>query len=189
VNEVLKAAQDVQHFCESKGWKFCIIGGLALIRWGEPRETVDVDLTLLTGFGSEEQFITAVLERYEPRVQRATEFALTNRVLLIRCSNGVGIDMALGALPFEETAIERSSMFQFAPDLQLRTCSAEDLIVFKAFASRPKDWIDVDGVIVRNAQRLDWNYIRRQLEPLVELKGAPDILTQLEQKRLAGEQG
>lgn len=37
--------------------QFCFIGGLALLRWGEPRTTRDTNLTLLTGFGGEERFI------------------------------------------------------------------------------------------------------------------------------------
>jgi len=28
-------------------------------------------------------------------------------------------------------------------DARLRTCSAEDLIVHKAFAARPQDWVDI----------------------------------------------
>jgi hypothetical protein len=46
---VLKAAGEVQSFCQSQGRKFCFIGGVALQRWGEPRLTQDVDLTLLIG--------------------------------------------------------------------------------------------------------------------------------------------
>jgi hypothetical protein len=149
VNEVLKAAHHLQSFCEAKNWKFCIIGGLALLRWGEPRETVDVDVTLLTGFGAEHAFIETILQRYQPRIENAAEFALQHRVLLVRSDAGVGLDIALGALPFEASAIERSSKFRFLPEIELRTCSAEDLVVFKAFAARPKDWIDIDGVLIR----------------------------------------
>lgn len=46
-----------------------------MLRWGEPRETIDVDLTLLTGFGGEEPFVRALLARFEPRVQDPLEFA------------------------------------------------------------------------------------------------------------------
>ena len=55
--------------------------------------------------------------------------------------------------------------------------------MLKAFASRPKDWVDVDGMLIRQAGRLDWNYVRRQLTPLAELKEAPEILTTLDAKR------
>ena len=61
VIEVIRAAAELQAFCESQGWRFCVIGGSALQRWGEPRETADVDLTLLTGFGGEEPFVGKLL--------------------------------------------------------------------------------------------------------------------------------
>lgn len=181
--EVIRAAAELQVVCETQRWRFCFIGGLALLRWGEPRETVDVDLTLLTGFGGEEPFIATLLRHYEARVANPAEFALQRRVLLLRASSGVGLDIAMGGLPFEETAVERSSLFAFLPNVSLRTCSAEDLVVMKAFAARAKDWVDVEGIIVRQTGKLDWNYVRRQLKPLVELKEAPQILDDLERRR------
>ncbi|MDB6036927.1 MAG: hypothetical protein JWM99_768 [Verrucomicrobiales bacterium] len=48
---VLRAAVEVQAFCEEQQWRFCFIGGISVQRWGSPRVTQDVDLTLLTGFG------------------------------------------------------------------------------------------------------------------------------------------
>ena len=183
MNAVIRAAADLQTVCEAEGWRFCFIGGLAVQRWGEPRETVDVDLTLLTGFGGEARFIATLLDHFAPRVANPAEFALANRVLLLRASSGVGFDIALGGLPFEETAVDRSSSFIYPPDVPLRTCSAEDLIVLKAFADRPKDWVDVDGVIIRQSGRIDWVYVRASLAPLAELKEAPEILKTLEQRR------
>jgi hypothetical protein len=63
---------------------------------------------------------------------------LASRVLLLRAASGVGLDIALGGLPFEATAVSRSTLFRFPPDIPLRTCSPEDLIVFKAFADRAR---------------------------------------------------
>lgn len=180
---LIRAAADLQAVCESHGWKFCFIGGLAVQRWGEPRETVDVDLTLLTGFDNESLFVAALLAAFEPRVPDAPAFARENRVLLLRASSGVGLDIALGGLPFEESAVARSSMFVFPPDTPLRTCSAEDLIVLKAFADRPKDWVDVEGVLIRQSTSLDWDYIRHHLTQLAELKEAPELVGRLERLR------
>jgi hypothetical protein len=103
--------------------------------------------------------------------------------LLLRAESGVGLDIALGGLPFEERAVSRSSLFAFPPEALLRTCSAEDLIVMKAFAARARDWLDIEGVIIRQTGQLDWTYVRQQLEPLAELKKAPEILAALEQRR------
>ena len=182
--EVIRAAVELQSVCEAQRWRFCFIGGLALQHWGEPRETVDVDLTLLTGFGGEQPFIEILLSRFEARIENAAQFALTRRVLLLRAKSGVGLDIALGGLPFEESAVARASVLAFPGDALIRTCSAEDLIVMKAFAARPRDWLDVEGVIIRQTGKLDWNYIRRQLAPLAELKDAPEILDELEKRRV-----
>jgi len=183
VLEVYRAAADLQRRFEERGWRFCIIGGLALQRWGEPRETIDVDVTLLTGFGREETFIREILCWYAPRVTNADDFALAHRVLLVQAASGVGIDIALGGMPFEEAAVRRATPYEFSAGISLRTASAEDLIVMKAFAARPKDWIDVEGIVIRQGDRLDWSLIDAELRPLVELKGEPEILNRLSQIR------
>jgi len=188
VLEVYRAADVLQKHCESQHWRFCLIGGLALQRWGEPRETIDVDVTLLTGFGNEESFIREILSWYEPRVPDAVGFALQNRVVLAQTPSGVGIDIALGGLPFEEAVVERSTLYEFAPGTWLRTASAEDLIVMKAFASRAKDWVDVEGIAVRQAGKLDWKYVVGHLTPLAELKGEPEILDRLAALRVRAEE-
>jgi hypothetical protein len=54
----------------------------------------------------------------------------------------------------------------------------------KSFASRGQDWVDIEGIIVRQTGKLDWDHIQRQLRPLAELKGAPEILQQLEHRRV-----
>jgi hypothetical protein len=188
VIEIIRTAAEVQALCESQGWRFCIIGGLALQRWGEPRETIDVDLTLWTGFGGEEPFVRKLLEHFDARIADAAEFAISRRVVLARARSGVGLDIALGGIPFEELVVDRSSLFAFTPQTLLRTCSAEDLIVLKAFAARAKDWLDVEGIIIRQTRKLDWPYIRSQLQPLAELKESPEIMQELERRRVEFEQ-
>ena len=183
MNALIQAAAQLQAVCIQHDWRFCFIGGLAVQRWGEPRETVDVDLTLLTGFADEDRYVSVLMDKFEARVADAAQFASVNRVLLLRAASGVGLDIALGGLPFEELAVSRASVFIYPPDLPLRTCSAEDLIVLKAFADRPKDWLDIDGIIIRQSRHLDWAYVRAQLAPLAELKDAPELVDKLDQRR------
>lgn len=180
---LIRAAADLQAVCETHQWRYCFIGGLAVLRWGEPRETVDVDLTLLTGFSGEDQFISVLLEAFEGRIAEAAAFARVNRVLLLRAASGVGLDIALAGLPFEESVVARASTFTYPPDVPLRTCSAEDLLVLKAFADRPKDWMDIEGIIVRQSADLDWPYVRAQLAPLAALKEAPELVAKLDAAR------
>jgi hypothetical protein len=179
LSPILEAALELQRFCEVRSWRFCFIGGIVVPRWGEPRTTADADLTLLTGFGGEEAFIDAILASFRARRDDARELALTRRVLLVAASNSVPLDVSLGALPFEERLIDRSSTYAVAPGVSLRTCSGEDLLVLKAFAGRDQDWLDIRGVATRQAGRLDEALILRELEPLLELKGAPEGVARL----------
>lgn len=175
MNALFIAAKEVYDFMKARRWKFCVIGGLAVQRWGEPRVTLDVDMTLLTGFGDEERYATALLSSFQSRIPDAMQFALIRRVLLLKTSNGKDVDISLGALPFEEAMIHRAVQQEFAPGLILPCCTAEDLFVMKAFTSRPKDWLDATGIVVRQT-RLNKRYILRQLAVLCELKETPEIV-------------
>ena len=178
---IFEAAQQVQDFFDSQEWRFCFIGGVALQRWAKPRLTNDIDLTLLTGFGSEGFFIDKLLERFSSRIKDAKNFALQNRILLLQI-NDIGVDISLGGLFFEESAVSRAIDYKFLVNVKLRICTAEDLIVFKAFADRLQDWADIQSIILVQSE-LDWKYIYKQLTPLVELKEAPEILQKLEKLR------
>lgn len=179
MNDLFIAASEIQEFCKAEGWRFCLIGGLAVLRWGSPRTTGDVDVSLLTEWGDEEKYVDRILTRFKGRVRDPKESALSNRVLLIRSSNGMPIDVALAAIDFEREVIERASYFDYGDNCSLLTASAEDLIILKAFADRPKDWIDIEGIIVRNSKKLDHRRIIEDLAPLCELKEAPDIVPRL----------
>ncbi|MEO5925186.1 MAG: DUF6036 family nucleotidyltransferase [Bryobacteraceae bacterium] len=175
--QLFQTAKNLQEFCDSQGWASCLIGGVAVQRWSEVRVTRDVDLSLLTGFGHEDPFLDALVAAFPARIKDAKDFALRNRVLLLATPDGIGIDVSLAALPFEHDVIRRATVFNYGPGLDLRTCSAEDLMVMKLFASRPLDIRDAEGIAIRNREVLDWAYIETQLAPLAEAKDAPEIMT------------
>jgi len=169
-DDVIAAAAEVEAFCKARGWRFCFIGGLAVQRWGSPRFTQDVDLTLLTGFGSEEPYVDALLQRFTGRMRDARNFALQQRVALVRTAGGVDLDIALGGFSFEEGAVARATPWQVNEHVALTTCSAEDLLVHKVFAGRDRDWADVESVLIRRHDQLNLEHVRRELAPLLELK-------------------
>lgn len=181
MNPIFAAALELEQFCEHQRWRFCFIGAVAVQRWGEPRLTLDVDATVLTGFGTEARYVDALLARFRPRRDDARAFALQYRVLLLEGETGVPLDVALGAMPFEERAVQRASPFVLKGGVALHTCSAEDLIVFKVFAGRDKDWLDVESVILRQGARLDETVVWGELTPLLELKDAPEDARRLRQ--------
>jgi hypothetical protein len=179
-NRLLEAAREIQDFCESCRWRFCFIGGIAVQHWGEARVTRDADLTIFTGIGDEPRHVDELLGRFEARIPQAREFALRHRVLLLRATNGVPLDVSLGALPFEEKAVAGSRLEEIAPRVTLQLASPGALTVFKVFADRPQDWLDIEGIVVKSAHLIDWTEVRTDLKMLLDLKGDTSALERLE---------
>lgn len=183
MSPLFEAAKEIHAFFRRKRWPFCIIGGIAVLRWGEQRATTDVDLTLLVELGRERELIDAILSRFRARGQDAREFALASRVVLCEASNGTEIDIALGSLPYERRAVARASSHRFGTRMNWITVSAEDLVIQKAFAGRDHDWLDVKGILRRQMPRLDWELITGELEHLLDLKEEWSSMERLQKMR------
>ena len=52
MRDLFLLADEIQSFCQDRGWRFCFIGGIALQRWGEPRLNTcsGEDLVVLKAF-------------------------------------------------------------------------------------------------------------------------------------------
>lgn len=175
--DLIAEAASVQDFVESNGWEFFFIGGITVQVWGRPRMTEDIDLTIFTNLENESEYIATFLERYTPKFSEVEEFALTNRVLPLFAANGIGIDVTLGGLSDTSEALARSSYQRFSPEIELRVCSPDDLIIMKAVAARPQDWIDLENVVTKQ-QALDWDYI---LSTIQSLDAYDDVSARIEQ--------
>ncbi|MBN1975141.1 MAG: hypothetical protein JW787_15975 [Sedimentisphaerales bacterium] len=174
-------AAELDALLTSLKWRYCFIGGIALQRWGQPRLTNDIDITIMAAFGEEAAYIDQLLSSYDGRIPDARQFALNNRVLLLVSKEGIPIDVALGGIAYEKIVMSRASRYEYLPDLSLLTCSAEDLIILKSFADRPRDWADVETIIIRQHGQLDWGYVFEQLLPLCQIKESPWIMEHLGQ--------
>jgi hypothetical protein len=171
--DLVRAASTFQQELDARDLPNVVIGGLALLAWGEPRVTRDIDLTVLTRFVDEEAKVRTILELVTPRVSDALAFALANRVILGHLDGQVPVDVGIGGFPFEELVVQRAVGMEFAPSIRLRICTAEDLVVMKVFAGRERDWLDVIGVLARQPD-LEWEQIETDLVPLLELSGFPE---------------
>lgn len=179
MRRLVAQAAALDRFITERGGSGCIIGGMANLRWGEPRLTRDVHATIITGFGGEAPYIDALLEAFRPRVPDAARFAIESRVVLLQSEEGIPLDIALGGLPFEEEMVARATRAELAPGVFVRTVSAEDLVVLKAFANRDRDWVDIAGIAAQQGPALDWDAVVARLGPLVALKEDPEILSRL----------
>lgn len=179
MNGLYHAALQVQQFCHERQWQFCFIGGLVVTRWGEPRQTKDADLVLLTQFEEEEAFVQELVAHFTSRKEDPLQFAMRNRVVLLKTAEGIPVDISLGGLPYEERLIGRATPFKYLTNVELLTAGKEDLVVLKSFAGRTSDWADVEGILIRQSGKLDWSLILEELTPLCELKESPETVDRL----------
>jgi hypothetical protein len=168
--------QAVQNLITALGGRGIVIGGVAASLLGEPRFTQDLDAMILLSVEDIPNVI-ALAQKYglASRISEIEEFAKRNRVLLFQHSeSATDVDITMGLLPFEEEMIARSVLHQINPSFSIQLPTPEDLIIMKAIAHRPKDMLDIQGIIDRNPQ-LDTKRIQEWVTQFGELLERPEL--------------
>ena len=179
MNPQMKAIREVHEFMTARQVPYMIIGGIALQYWGEPRFTRDIDVTILIPYEREREILEKILSSFMHRISDALEFALKHRICLVKSNDGYEIDMSLGIMGYEESAINRAVNFDLGGH-QVKICSAEDLIIHKTVAGRPRDEADIESIVIRQGNKLDVDYIRQWLQEFSLLLGTEEILERFE---------
>ncbi len=175
MNDQGQAIWELHTVLSQMGIPYAIIGGLAVQYWGEPRFTRDVDVTAMLPPDNPLPILTEIANRFSPRISDAIGFARQHRVLLVRASNSIPLDISLGLPGYEEEAMTRTVDWELEPGKVVHLCSAEDLIIHKAVAGRPQDLRDIEGIVYRQGPALDTTIIRRWLNTFAELLDQPGL--------------
>ena len=180
LSPLLSALRDLVAWSQKEHIRSVIIGGVAASLLGRPRLTRDIDAVVLLDSKRWEKFLTVGQQfGFEPRIQDPLIFARKNRILLVNHKpTGIDVDISLGALPFEEEAIERAVSSEVA-GVNIPLPTPEDLIIMKAVAHRPIDMIDIQAVLDVHPD-LDLHRIRRWVKEFSEVLEMPEILNDLE---------
>jgi hypothetical protein len=157
------------------GWY--VFGAQAVLHWGRPRFTEDVDVTVLPGAVENTRLLTHVERHgFTLRVEGTAEFMARTRVMpLVFSDTGWALDLVIGGPGLEEDFLRRAVPVDVAPGVSVRVICAEDLIVTKVLAGRPKDLDDVRGVLLAQAERLDVGAVRETLTMLEAALGVSDL--------------
>jgi hypothetical protein len=155
---------------------YMVIGGQAVLVYGEPRFTKDIDITLGTGVDRLEE-VLGLVDSLGWKVLPPAPAEFVQKTMVLPCadpSSGVRLDLIFSFSPYERQAMERVRRFTF---LGKEVCfaSPEDLVIHKVVSGRPRDWEDVRTVQLKNPG-LDRVYIEKWLRefekalerPLVE---------------------
>ena len=129
---------------------YMVIGGQAVLVHGEPRLTRDIDITLgVDATELQKVLIAATAASLTPSVSDPEAFVRTTNVLPLSDSpTGLRVDLIFSFTPYESEAIRRAIAVTF-DGVPVRFASAEDLIIHKLVAGRPRDIEDVAGILAR----------------------------------------
>ncbi len=175
MNKLDGALKDVQEFLKKQGVPYMVIGGIGNLVWGEPRLTVDIDITVHISPVKERDFIREIESRFRILVENPDEFVKKTRVLPIEITQSVKGDFIFAGLDYEKKAIERAVEVEISKNNRVRVCTAEDLIIHKALSEREKDWQDIEGILLRRGALLDKKYIDKWLHEFASALDKPGI--------------
>lgn len=143
---------------------YMIIGGQAVLLYGEPRLTRAIDITLGVNIDYLDEVLSVVQEiLLKPIPEDIESFVKETMVLpAIDESNGIRVDFIFSFTPYETEAIKRARKVTIM-DEEVSFATPEDLIIHKIFAGRPRDLEDVRTVILKNPE-INTPYIRNWLK-------------------------
>jgi len=165
----------ITSFLHDRGIPYMVIGGFANLFWGVERFTRDLDLTIEVSDAALEKLVTSLSGQFELVEHDALAFARRNHLIQLQDRSGVPVDLIVAALPYESMAIRRAVETEVA-GTTVRICSPEDLIIHKLASDRPQDAIDVEGVVLRQAVKLDREYLGARIRELAVGLDRPAIV-------------
>jgi hypothetical protein len=152
---------------------YMIIGGQAVLVYGVPRLTQDIDITLGIGPGELDDLLGIIDGLgWIVLVQEAHEFV--QRTLILPCQvpeNEIRVDFIFSFSPYKRQAIERARPI-LINDASVRFAAIEDVIIHKLIARRPRDLEDIRGMLLKNTE-IDWSYVDHWLEQFEETLETP----------------
>lgn len=173
-----KLIKKIARQLDKNGIPYIIIGGQAVLLYGTPRLTRDINITL--GVDTDEFLL---IENISKKIglkilpKDPQSFTRQTNVLPVEeTKSGIRVDFIFSWTPYEEQAMKRSEKVVIN-GYPVKFASCEDVIIHKMFAGRAIDIEDVKNILIKNKAKLNREYIKKWL---VEFSGLP------EQKEIAG---
>lgn len=168
---------------DQRGDPWYLFGAQAVVIYGRPRLTADVDVTV--GMPIEEWGVLAdSLSKagFSSRVEGLDDaFVFRTRVLpLVHSESGFPVDLVIaGPVGLERDFLARSRRYDLQ-GIEVSLISPEDLVVAKVLAGRSKDWEDVRGILAEQRGSIDLVAVYELLERLEVALSRRDLVSELE---------
>jgi predicted nucleotidyltransferase len=156
---------------------YMIIGGQAVLIYGRPRLTRDIDITL--GIDADNfELVERVCKKLRLKIlpEKPDDFAKETRVLPAEePKSGIRVDFIFSFSEYERQAIKRAKRIKIN-NHAAKFASCEDVIIHKLVASRAVDEEDARSILIKNKDSVDLKYIRKWLLQFGQLSEHKGIL-------------
>lgn len=161
----------------AEGWgSWYLFGAQAVVAYGVPRLSADVDVTLDLPPERAADFAADMERGGFDLLVTDESFVHRTRVLpFVHRATGMPLDVVLAGSGLEEEFLERAERLTIGR-VEVPVISREDLVVAKILAGRPKDVEDARGLWHAHGGELDRDRIERLLRLLEQALGQSDLV-------------
>jgi hypothetical protein len=171
-----RAVVEIAAALESMRIDYMVVGGIANAVWGDPRATIDVDVTVAVENPGLSAAIAGLGRLFKAAVPDPDAFVRRTRVLPLDTADGIRIDVIFALLTFERDAVHRAASVVLG-DRAVRIVTPEDLLLMKIISDRPRDLADAEALARKRADTLDRTYLEPRIREFAESLERPEILT------------
>lgn len=147
--------------CAAAGVPYALLGGMAMLAWGQPRLTSDIDAMVVFELTQVEGFVDA-LARQGLRVGRLDfrdAFEDRSHVTAFDDRTGFHVDVKLAFTAEEKVQVGDAVRIPYHEGA-LSVIRPEDTVAYKLKFGSPQDIADARSVLVRQEGRLDHGRLR-----------------------------
>jgi hypothetical protein len=169
---------------EKLGCRWYVFGAQAVVAYGTPRMTADVDVTVEWALSDLDTLVVAMDGAgFTSRAADPAAFVATTSVLpFVHTASGMPLDVVFAGSVLEGMFLDGARVVDVG-GVSVPMIRPEHLIVTKLLAGRPKDIEDVRGVLAESSDELDIELTQNLLSDIERALDRSDLVTQLQALR------
>jgi len=143
---------------------YMIIGGQAVLLYGEPRLTKDIDITIGLDINELPRIRNIVIQiGLTLLVQDEEKFVRETMVLpTVHEPSGFRVDLIFSFSEYEQQALKRVNKVRIGA-IDVCYASLEDVLIHKTISGRPRDIEDIKTMVLKNPH-FDVQYVEKWLQ-------------------------
>lgn len=156
---------------------YMLIGGQAVLLYGRPRLTKDIDITLgidVENYTEIERLCDKLKLNIIPK--NIKSFVEETKVLpAADAKSKIRVDFIFSSTSYERQAIKRTKAIRIKGHL-VKFAAVEDVIIHKMFAGRAIDIEDVKSILIKGERKINFTYIKKWLSRFSQVEGQEAVL-------------